>query len=149
MKAIVTLDDLDVASGQGALPHTVQVRLGWDGTWYELDLTDFHAEELWEAVRPYLEAGRREEHQPLPRPDAKALTASQQVPVAKGVALHHAAGVPMRVYVKGLRKWAADTGVELETYVSPGGIRSYKYQAEHYRGYEAWLSDQDRLRMTG
>ena len=104
MKAIVTLDDLDVAAGFSPLSATQQVRIGWDGTWYELDLSDEHAAELWSSVEPYLRAGRRRQEQAR-QDERHEAVASEGVPRQGGVNLYHAAGVPIRQYKRELREW--------------------------------------------
>ena len=47
------IDDLDGSEAEGT------VRFGLDGTDYEIDLNTAHAEELREALAPYLNAARR------------------------------------------------------------------------------------------
>jgi hypothetical protein len=48
------LDDTIIENGDGQI-----VRFGLDGTAYEIDLTDEHADELREALARYVEAARK------------------------------------------------------------------------------------------
>jgi hypothetical protein len=147
MITVVTWDDIDAAEDR--LPPLARtVKLGWDGIWYELDLNDLHQQELWEAIEPFLRVARRE-RKVTEQAKPQAITAGADVPKESGVYLYHAVGVSMRAYMKGLRKWAAEHGDPLELRDYPGGSKGYSYLARHYQGYENWLSDQDRLRMTG
>jgi len=51
------IDDLDGIVIPGGLGRTVLFE--FDGTTYEIDLTDAHIDELRAALAPYLSAGRR------------------------------------------------------------------------------------------
>jgi hypothetical protein len=148
VKSIVSLDDLDLQEGLQTVAHGM-VRLGWDGVWYELDLSNEHARDLWYGIEPYIKAGRREHARAKEAAPATERAAIESgVPRRSGVALYHAVGVPVRDYLKGLRKWADATGVEIEKKIS-AGVEYYSYHKEHYQGYESWLSEQDRQRMAG
>lgn len=50
---IQLIDDLDGS------PADTTVRFGVDGTAYEIDLSDAHAQELREAFQPYVDVARR------------------------------------------------------------------------------------------
>ncbi|WP_323959974.1 Lsr2 family protein [Arthrobacter sp. JZ12] len=56
---IILIDDLD----NGEADETV--KFGLDGTQYEIDLSSAHAQDLRDALAPYVSAGRRE-NQPKP-----------------------------------------------------------------------------------
>src|SRR4051812_46209295 len=47
------LDDLDGSPGASTVPFA------WDGTSYEIDLTDVHAKEFYEAIAVYVDSARR------------------------------------------------------------------------------------------
>jgi hypothetical protein len=50
---ILYVDDIDGSQADGT------VRFGLDGTYYEIDLSKKHADQLAKAIRPYVEAARK------------------------------------------------------------------------------------------
>jgi nucleoid-associated protein Lsr2 len=50
---ILYVDDIDGSQADGT------VRFGLDGTYYEIDLSKKHADQLAKALRPYIEAARK------------------------------------------------------------------------------------------
>jgi len=113
--AVITYDDLEYAEGRQVIAQRTTVvgfRVHGRDEWYELDLTDEHAELL----ERYRLAGRKVERGTAPRSQPVPDTAD--VPRYSRVLLWHAAGVPSRKYWKDLRAWARSRGYPTET---PGG----------------------------
>jgi hypothetical protein len=59
-------DDLDLAETGEKNPAQHKITVGWDGRWYELDLTEQHYRRLDAQLAPYLRAGHAPEHAPAP-----------------------------------------------------------------------------------
>jgi hypothetical protein len=137
--AVVTYDDLDYAEGRQVIAgQTVVVgfRDGGRDEWYELDLTDEHAELL----ERYRQHGRRlapgTAPRPQPAPDAG------EVPRYGRVLLYHQVGVGSRVYWKQFRRWATEHGYRTTT---DGG--NYYVAVHVVEEYENYLTGLDRVRQ--
>lgn len=144
MKAVVLLDDLDLSEGQRRIAST-PVRLGWDGEWYDLDLSDEHAQDLWNGIQPYLKAGRQVQHSgPREGKSLKEIEADPSVPRYGRVALYHAAGMTSRAYWTGFRAWAASNGYTIKQYKD----RTYQHPVALVEKYERHLSSLDRQRAA-
>lgn len=146
MKAVVLLDDLDMDEGSRVIAST-SVRLGWDGVWYELDLTSEHHADLWEGIKPYLKAGRRVQAARAPevkpareRAAIEAAEASPSVPRYGRVVLHHAVDTTPHRYWKNLREWAAANGYAIKQHKD----NTYSYPVDMVEEYERHLSLLDR-----
>ena len=50
---ILYVDDIDGSKADGT------IRFGLDGTYYEIDLSKKHADQLAKAIRPYIDAARK------------------------------------------------------------------------------------------
>lgn len=149
MKAVVVLDDLELAEGNRVVGGTT-VTIGWDGEWFELDLTDEHAADLWGGLQPYLKAARRIEgkRQVLPpavesgreRAAIQAAEADPSIPRYGRVVLYHAVGITTREYWRKFREWCASNGYVLKQYDD----KTYSYPVDLVEEYERHLSLLDR-----
>lgn len=132
--AVIAYDDLEYAEGRNVIAgHSVIVgfREGRGDVWYELDLTDEHAELL----ERYRKAGRRisPHQQPAPVRD------TEDVPRYGRVLLWHAVGISIRMYWRNYRAWAHSRGYQTST---DGGNVSYR--VDEVEEYERYLSGLDR-----
>lgn len=144
MKAVVLLDDLELHEGGNVIAST-PVRLGWDGIWYDLDLTDEHARDLFNGLKPYLEAGRRASTAPAvdagrERAAIEAASADPSIPRHGRVVLYHAVGKTTRTYWREFREWAAANGYEIRQYQD----RTYSHPVDLVEEYERHLALLDR-----
>lgn len=142
MKAVVILDDLDLAEGTSQIASH-SVRLGWDGEWYDLDLSDEHAQDLWNGIEPYLKAARRQHHKAAAvEQDRKplAVEADPDIPRYGRVVLYHAVGLTPREYWRRFRKWASANGYEVRQMRD----RTYYHPVDAVEMYERHLSAIDR-----
>jgi len=144
MKMIVLVDEMDLVEGRKVIADNT-VRLGWDGTWYELDLTDEHTADLWHGIKPYLDAARKVDAPRLaidPR-SQQAITAAgagPEVPRYGRVYLWHAVGTTMRDYWKKFRTWAYANGYEIKQHQD----KTYSYTVDMVEEYERHLSRLDK-----
>jgi hypothetical protein len=134
--AVIAYDDLEYPENRVIADQTVVVGFRERGkeVWYELDLTDEHAELL----ERYRMAGREIKAHQAPQivPDAAG------VPKYQGVALWHAVGRSIRMYWKDYRAWASARGYQVHT---PAGNTCYlSWQVKEYENY---LSGLDRIRQ--
>ena len=96
------VDDLDGSEAAGT------VRFGLDGTEYEIDLSDQHAQQLRDALAPYLSAARRAgggNRRPPRRPQRPATGALNTTEVrewakAQGIEVKDRGRVPAELVVK-------------------------------------------------
>jgi hypothetical protein len=77
---ITLIDDID---GESAADETVTFSL--DGTAYEIDLTEAHAQQLREAFETYTSAARRAGRSAAPKPGRKPAAAPSNEPSADGI----------------------------------------------------------------
>ncbi len=135
--AVITYDDLDYAEGRQVIAQrstVVGFRVNGRDEWYELDLTDEHAELL----EKYRQHGRRLAPGTGPRPQP----ADDDVPRYSRVVLWHAVGVSSRQYWKDLRAWARSRGYPTET----AGGNNY-IAVSVVEEYENYLTGLDRMRQ--
>lgn len=146
MMSVVRLDDVHRHHEDKVVVADKTVTLGWDGVWYELDLTTEHDAVLWESIRPFIEAGRRVEAK-----DAAAVKHEDtaDIPKRAGVLCYHNVGVSTRRYHERLREYWEGEGRPVQRTVNENGVAWYNYLAEHYKGFEAHLTELDRQRMAG
>lgn len=99
---IITHDDFD-----GSIDAST-VSFGWQGIDYEIDLTEVHAKEFEEAIRPYLDRARQiEPAKGTKRTKSAPHTASARKPYAKVKA--------RKAELARIRDWAASEGFQLKS----------------------------------
>ncbi len=92
VRLVDDLDDTVIQDGEGQT-----VKFGLDGTSYEIDLTNTHADELREAVSRYVQAGRK-----LGTTRTAAVTGSSRGPARRD-----------REQTQAIRDWAKAQGMEV------------------------------------
>lgn len=139
----MAFDDLDAAQGQN-VPAEGTYYLGWDGEWFELDMTTAHGQELFGKILPYIDAARRTS-QPPEKPIKPLASAVQlaleagEVPMHGSVPLKHAVGFEnIKDYWTLYRQWAVKRGYEVN-------LNSYYYPVARVREYEEHLDRLDQL----
>jgi len=141
---IAQVDDLELNEGRHVFADT-SVRLGWANVWYDLDLTDEHAADLWAGIQPYITAGRKvDTHHPVidsrSQRAIEAADAGPEVPRYGRVILWHAVGITTRVYWKQFRAWADANGYTIKQHKD----RTYSYTVDMVEEYEHHLARLDK-----
>lgn len=112
-KTVTTLvDDID----NGPADETVSFAL--DGTSYEMDLSKSHAQQLRDALAPYLGAARKS-------------SGSGRRPGSRGRSGGSASGGSDRQKVADIRSWAKSKGLKVSERGRISGAVLEQYEAEH------------------
>jgi len=150
VKAVVLLDDLSVLKGERRVAAG-SFRFGWDGEDYEVDLTEEHADTLFQHLKPYIDAARKVRRQgprpavvPQPQPQPQPPRAIEaEFPMMRGVLLRHCTGksrTELREYLRRHREWMSAKGTPVGA--SPNDTYYY-YKKNDLRAYEAFLDASD------
>lgn len=118
------LDDLDLAEGHET-DADEKVTIGFNGQWWELDLSETHFLDLSQFLLPFLQAGRKPSNgtrRSRPRNEPSGTNSGKNYDTRP------------RSYYTGLRGWLSGKGIN---YDSCNAAR----KAEHKREYDDYLND--------